>query len=231
MAKVLVVEDDPGILLGLVRNLEFEGYEVASARTGEAGLRLALERLPDLLILDINLPDLSGFEICKLVRREGLTVPILFLSARGAERDKVDGLKLGGDDYITKPFGIQELLARVQAALRRARRRDGTDVPFSFGPYRVDFVQRRLFCHDREVEITDREFALLAYLIGNAERALDREKILREVWGYGYEGTARTIDNFITRLRKKLEVDPTQPRIIVTVRGHGYRFCPKGDER
>ncbi|MFN0057518.1 MAG: response regulator transcription factor [Planctomycetota bacterium] len=228
MAKILVVEDDPGILLGLVRNLEFEGYEVTSTQSGAEGLRLALEGLPDLILLDIMLPECSGYEICKLVRREGLATPILFLSARGAERDKVEGLHLGGDDYITKPFGIQELLARVKAALRRARIRGGTHAPYQFGPYRVDFEQRRLQREGLEIEITDREFTLLAYLIGNAERALDRDKILREVWGYGYDGTARTIDNFITRLRKKLEVDPTRPRVIVTVRGHGYRFCPGG---
>ncbi len=225
MAKILVVEDDPAILMGLVRNLEFEGHVVSSAARGEEGLQLALDEHPELIILDIMLPDIDGLEICRTVRKEGISSPIIFLSARVDERDKVDGLRLGADDYITKPFGVQELIARVDAALRRSRMRDGTDRPYLFGDFSLDFNQRRLFRDQNEVEITDREFTLLSYLIQNRERALSRERILRDVWGYGYEGTARTIDNFITRLRRKLERDPRRPELIVTVRGHGYRFC------
>ncbi|MGE3165062.1 MAG: response regulator transcription factor [Planctomycetota bacterium] len=226
--RVLVVEDDPGILLGLVRNLEFEGYDVVSGRTGEEGLRWALDRPCDAIILDVMLPDMSGFEVCRLIRREGIQSPVLFLSARGEERDKVQGLQLGGDDYITKPFGVRELLARVEAALRRSRIHEGTDRPYRFGAFEIDFTQRRLFHQDQTIDITDREFTLLSYLVRNSERALSRERILQEVWGYGYEGTARTIDNFITRLRRKLERDPRRPRLILTVRGHGYRFSPAG---
>ncbi|MEM7168208.1 MAG: response regulator transcription factor [Planctomycetota bacterium] len=229
MAKnLLVVEDDQGILMGLVRNLEFEGYEVTSAQNGDDGLRLALDEPRDLILLDVMLPGIDGFEICRLLRREGVRTPILFLSARGEERDKVDGLRLGADDYITKPFGVQEVLARVEAALRRAEMREGTDAPFPFGPFHLDFRERRLLRDDAEVEITDREFTLLSYLVRNAEKALSRERILREVWGYGYEGTPRTIDNFITRLRRKVEADPRRPKLIRTVRGHGYRFSPDG---
>ncbi len=225
--RILIVEDDAGILLGLVRNLEFEGYEVSSAKTGEEGLQLALDTRPELVLLDVMLPDIDGFEICRVLRKEGVESPILFLSARGEEKDKIEGLGLGADDYITKPFSVGELLARVEAALRRSRIRDGRAKPASFGPYAVDFSQRRLTRQGKEVEITDREFTLLEYLVRNANRALSRETILREVWGYGYEGTARTIDNFVTRLRRKLEEDPRQPRVILTVRGHGYRFCPE----
>ncbi len=228
MARILVVEDDSAILMGVARNLEFEGHTVDSATRGEEGLQLALDTNPDLILLDIMLPDLDGLEICRWLRREGQRAPILFLSARGEERDKVEGLKLGADDYITKPFGVQELLARVEAALRRSQIQDGTDQPFRFGRFSLSFQERQLYEHDELVEITDREFRLLSYLIQNRERALSRELILRDVWGYGYEGTARTIDNFITRLRRKLERDPRTPTLIVTVRGHGYRFCPEG---
>lgn len=227
MARILVVEDDAAILMGLVRNLEFEGHSVESARTGEDGLRLALDDPPDLLLLDIMLPDIDGFEICKVLRKSGQKTPILFLSARGEERDKVEGLRLGADDYVTKPFGVQELLARVQAALRRASIQEGTDLPFDFGPFSLDFEERRLYRDGVDVEITEREFTLLSYLVKNRERALSRDKILKDVWGYGYEGTARTIDNFITRLRRKLEQDARHPKVILTVRGHGYRFCPE----
>lgn len=226
MARILVVEDDAALLMGLVRNLEFEGYTVESARNGEDGLRLALDEPPDLMLLDIMLPDVDGFEILKVLRRSGQKTPILFLSARGEERDKVEGLRLGADDYVTKPFGVQELLARVEAALRRSSIQEGTDLPFEFGPFSLDFQERRLFRAGVDVEITEREFTLLSYLIKNRERALSRETILKDVWGYGYEGTARTIDNFITRLRRKLEQDARRPKVILTVRGHGYRFCP-----
>lgn len=228
MARILIVEDDPGILLGLVRNLEFEGHEVLSTKDGEEGLRLALDERPDLLLLDIMLPGLTGTEICRLVRKEGIETPILFLSARGEETDKVDGLRIGADDYMTKPVGVKELVARVDAALRRARVREGVERPFSFGPFHVDFGARRLTRNDEEIELTEREFLLLSFLIRNAERALSRDAILREVWGYGYEGTARTIDNFITRLRRKIEEDPQRPTCILTVRGFGYRFVPHG---
>ncbi len=227
MPNILVVEDDPGILMGLARNLEFEGYTVRTAKDGEEGLRLALDSPCDLVILDIMLPGIDGREICRLIRKEGIQTPILFLSARAEERDKVDGLRLGADDYITKPFGVRELLARVEASLRRAKIREGTSKPYHFGPFALDFEKRRLYRDDGEVEITEREFTLLSYLIRNADRALSREKILRDVWGYSYEGTARTIDNFITRLRRKLEDDPRKPLLIQTVRGHGYRFNPE----
>ncbi|MEE8143206.1 MAG: response regulator transcription factor, partial [Planctomycetota bacterium] len=202
-------------------------HQVDSASCGEEGLRLALDRHPDLVILDIMLPDLDGFEICRLLRRQGIQIPILFLSARVEERDKVEGLHMGADDYITKPFGVRELVARVDAALRRRAIQEGTDHPVRFGPYSLDFRMRRLYRGQREIEITDREFTLLSYLVRNAERALSRETILNDVWGYGYDGTARTIDNFITRLRRKLERNPRHPRLILTVRGYGYRFCPE----
>ncbi len=231
MARIVIVEDDAGIRLGLVRNLEFEGHEVHAAATGEEGLRLSLDTNPDLLLLDIMLPDIDGMEICRLVRRERRKLPILFLSARAEEADKVEGLRLGADDYLTKPFGVKELLARVEAMLRRARISDGTDEPIAFGPFRIDFGERRLYRHGKLIDITDREFTLLSFLVRNSERALSRDAILREVWGFGYEGTARTIDNFITRLRRKVEENPRRPRRILTVRGHGYRFSTHRDRR
>ena len=229
MPRILVVEDDAGIRLGVTRNLEFEGHEVMAAATGEDGLRLALDERPDIVILDIMLPDIDGREVCRLLRREGVKIPILFLTARTEEQDKVEGLRLGADDYMTKPFSVRELAARIDAILRRARINDGTDEPLEFGPFRLDFAERRLFRHGKRIDITDREFTLLSYLVRNSERALSREAILQEVWGYGYDGTARTIDNFITRLRRKLEENPRRPRRILTVRGHGYRFSMTPD--
>lgn len=227
MAKILVVEDDPGIRLGLVRNLEFDGHQVLATASGEEGLKLALEENPDLMLLDIMLPEIDGLEICRIVRKEGIDTPILFLTARHEESDKVAGLRIGADDYITKPFGVRELLARVEAVLRRARKRDGTDKPYSFGKFEVDFIGRRLKKSGTDVELTEREFLLLSCLVTNVDRALSRDAILREVWGYGYEGTARTIDNFVTRLRRKLGDDPLEPRLIRTIRGFGYRFTPQ----
>lgn len=227
MARILVVEDDPGIRLGLVRNLEFDGHQVIATSSGETGLKMALEENPDLMIFDVMLPEIDGFEICRIVRKEGIDKPILFLTARHEETDKVEGLRIGADDYITKPFGVRELLARVGAALRRARKRDGTDKPYCFGDFEVDFIRRRLKKSGTDVDLTEREFLLLACLITNVDRALSRDAILREVWGYGYEGTARTIDNFVTRLRRKLGDDSHEPRLIRTIRGFGYRFTPQ----
>jgi DNA-binding response OmpR family regulator len=221
---VLIVEDDPAIATGLSMNLRHDGHAVLVARDGDEGLRMALgEPEPDLVILDIMIPLRNGFEVLEAVRRRGSRVPVLVLSAKGREADKVRALDLGADDYVTKPFGLQELLARVKALLRRTE--PGGD-RVVFGEVEVDLPGRRVTRAGREVQATPQEFRLLAHLIEHPGRACTRASLLDAAWGYDYEGTERTVDNFVRSLRVKLERDPEHPRHLVTVRGHGYRFDP-----
>jgi DNA-binding response OmpR family regulator len=222
---VLVVEDDTSIALGLRINLEAEGYVVLSAEDGEKGLEMARDSRPDLLILDVMLPRLNGFQVLQAVRREGLTMPIIVLSARTGEIDKVTGLELGAEDYVAKPFSLAELLARVRAALRRGPR--PIETPRSvhaFGDVRLDVSARTATRSGAPVEMTATEFDLLLCLIEARGVALSRDAIFTRVWGPNHHGTPRTIDNFIQQLRTKIEVDPQRPRHLVTVRGIGYRF-------
>ena len=223
-ARVLVVEDDEAIRVGLSKNLEFEGYDVALAADGESGLRMAVDDQPDLLILDVMLPRMNGYEICETLRGRGIDTPIIFLTAKIQESDKILGFDLGGDDYITKPFSVRELLARVKTVLKRARSSD--EEPFAFGEIRVDFTAQQVWLKGEEISLTTKEFELLRFLIRSEGKVLPRETILDKVWGYDYYGTSRTIDNFINRLRQKIGEDSDCPRFIVTVRGVGYRFQP-----
>jgi DNA-binding response OmpR family regulator len=223
--RVLVVEDDSSIALGLRINLESEGYEVLSAEDGEIGLTMARENDPDLMILDVMLPKLNGFQVLQTVRREGLMMPIIVLSARTAEMEKVTGLELGAEDYVAKPFSLAELLARVRAALRRGPRVVETPRTLHvFGNVRVDAAARTITRAGATVEMTATEFDLLLCLIEARGAALSRDAIFARVWGPNHHGTPRTIDNFIQQLRAKLESDPQRPRHVVTVRGVGYRF-------
>jgi two-component system alkaline phosphatase synthesis response regulator PhoP len=228
METVLIVEDDPSIRLGLQKNLKFEGYDVLTAADGERGLELAIDRPPDLIILDIMLPKISGFEICKTLKKNNINVPIIVLSAKDQDIDKIMGLDLGADDYVTKPFNVRELLARINSVLRRKRRydRERTSESFAFGPFTLDFKGQVLLRDDDPIDTSVREFKLLRFLVENRGKVLDRREILNKVWGYDYFGTARTIDNFITKLRQKIEEAPDRPRHIVTVRGVGYKFLP-----
>jgi DNA-binding response OmpR family regulator len=226
METILVIEDDPSILLGLRKNLEYEGYQVLVAKDGEEGLAMAFDQSPDLILLDIMLPHVNGFEICRSIRRHEPTVPILIISAKDQEIDKIMGLELGADDYITKPFSVKELLARVKSAFRRTRALEGEDKPFVFGVTEVDYAGRVLRVHGEPVECTPKEFDLLRFLIRNKGRVLSRDQILNKVWGYDYYGTPRTIDNFIQKLRQKVENDAQRPDHIQTVRGIGYKFVP-----
>jgi two-component system, OmpR family, alkaline phosphatase synthesis response regulator PhoP len=221
-AKILIVEDDVAIAFGLERNLRFEGYEVQVATDGERGLQMAIDGRPDLIILDIMLPRVSGYEICQTLRKNGIAIPVIFLSAKNREVDKVTGLDLGGDDYITKPFGLRELLARVKTILRRVREEPG--VTKTFGDIEVDLSGQVVRKKGREVGLTAKEFELLKFLIHRPGKVLTRETILKQVWGFNYFGTARTIDNFINRLRQKIEDDIEDPKYILTVRGTGYKF-------
>jgi DNA-binding response OmpR family regulator len=220
---VLVVEDDASIRLGLQMNLETEGYTVLVAEDGETGLELARSARPDLLILDVMLPKLNGFEVLQKLRAEGYRMPIIVLSARTGEMDKVTGLELGAEDYVAKPFSLAELLARVRAALRRgpselpSRKRE-------FKGVRIDVDARTVTRDGQMVDITATEFDVLMCLVEAKGRALSRDAIFRRVWGPNHHGTPRTIDNFVQQLRAKLEEDPQAPRLLMTVRGVGYRF-------
>jgi len=222
---ILVVEDDPSITLGLQMNLEAEGYEVSIAIDGEDGLARAVSANVDLVILDVMLPKMNGLEVVKAIRSQGNHVPVVMLSARGAEMDKVMGLELGAEDYITKPFSLAELLARVKAVLRRdGIARKSAERLVRAGDLQIDSGLRQVLRAGELVPLTATEFDVLWCLVEASSRVLTREDILTRVWGVGHHGTLRTIDNFLLQLRTKLESDPAEPEHLLTVRGVGYRF-------
>jgi len=222
---ILVVEDDPSITLGLQMNLEAEGYEVSIAVDGEDGLARAVAVNVDLVILDVMLPKMNGLEVVKAIRGQGNHVPVVMLSARGAEMDKVMGLELGAEDYITKPFSLAELLARVKAVLRRdGIARQTSEQVVRAGDLQIDSGLRQVLKAGELVPLTATEFDVLWCLVDASNRVLTREDILTRVWGAGHHGTLRTIDNFLLQLRTKLESDPAEPEHLLTVRGVGYRF-------
>jgi DNA-binding response OmpR family regulator len=225
METVLIIEDDPSMLIGLKDNFAFKGYKVLTAADGEKGLDAALNARPDLIILDIMLPKINGYEICRLLRQEGLEMPIIMLTAKGEESDVVLGLNLGADDYVTKPFSINELLARAAAFLRRTRKSETADL-VEFGDLQLDRAARRLTRNGEEIELSPKEFNLLTYFIEKTGRALTRDEILNAVWGYDCIVTSRSVDRFVTTLRNKIEPDPANPVFIHTVRQVGYRFDP-----
>jgi DNA-binding response OmpR family regulator len=223
--RILIVEDDESISLGLRMNLEAEGYDVQVAVDGEEGLALAASGGIDLIILDVMLPKVNGFEALRKLRAEQHTVPVIMLSARGAEMDKVMGLELGAEDYITKPFGLAELLARVKAVLRRdGLSRQRVDAVVHAGELTIDSSTRQVARAGTPIELTATEFDVLWCLVEAQGRVLAREEILTQVWGAGHHGTLRTIDNFLLQLRSKLERDSAEPEHLLTVRGVGYRF-------
>lgn len=222
MPKILVVEDDTTVRETLVLNLQAEGYDVRSAMDGEAALSLAREINPDLIVLDIMLPKLDGLTVCRILRRQS-QVPIIMLTARGLETDKIVGLESGADDYIVKPFSLGEFLARVRAALRRGQSEIAKSELVS-GDLRVDLLSRRVHLGEKELLLAPREFDLLAVFIRHAGAVLTRDMLLARVWGNDYLGDTRTVDVHIRWLRQKIEKDPSNPEYIVTVRGVGYRF-------
>lgn len=222
---VLIVEDDESIAMGLEMNLSAEGYRVLVATDGESGLAQAKDPGIDLLILDVMLPKLNGFELLRMLRADRHTMPVIMLSARGAEMDKVMGLELGAEDYITKPFGLAELLARVKAVLRRDAIARGDDTnPVRAADLEIEPARREVRRGGQLVELTATEFDILLCLVNAGGRVLTREQLQATVWGPGHHGTPRTVDNFILQLRTKLEESPTNPHHIITVRGVGYRF-------
>jgi DNA-binding response OmpR family regulator len=225
-ATVLVVEDDRALSLGLAMNLRRVGYRVLTAADGQTGMRQAFDARPDLIVLDVMLPGYNGLEILDELRRRGVQVPVLILSARGRTAQKVEGLELGADDYLTKPFELSELLARCEALLRRRRTERAQEPEMVFGAVRIDPVGRSVTRDGQPLALSAKEFDLLCLLARAPGRVFDREAILDKVWGFGFAGTARTVDNFIRALRQKVEPDPSRPRHIVTVRGVGYKLEP-----
>ena len=232
MITILTVEDDPAILRGLSDNLRFEGYEVVTATDGETGYHLQRERKPDLILLDLMLPRMSGLELCRKLRAEGIQTPILMLTARSEEPDRVLGLDLGADDYVTKPFSVRELMARVRALLRRSQPGqegvDGAGLPddLRFGEAEIDFRSYEARLGGEPVEMTRKEFAVLRYLAARAGEVVTRDDLLNHVWGFESYPSSRTVDNHVAGLRAKLERDASQPAHIKTVHGVGYKFVP-----
>jgi len=229
MKRILVVEDDAAILRGLRDNLTFEGYEVVTASNGADALRLIDCDRPDLLVLDVMLPAMSGFEVCRRMRRAGVETPVLMLTARGQEVDRVMGLDLGADDYMTKPFSVPELLARVRAILRRTHPERPMPDRLSFDDVAIDFVGFEATKGEDLVQLSPKEFGTLRLLASRPGEVVSRTELLHEVWGFERMPTTRTVDNHIASLRAKLEDDPGNPRRIVTVHGVGYKFVADGD--
>ncbi len=224
MEKILIIEDEESILMALTDDLALEGYEVASARDGLQGLSMAKEKAHDLIVLDIMLPKMDGFEVCKQLRQAGVTTPILMLTAKSQEIDKVLGLELGADDYVTKPFSPRELIARVKAILRRVKTtREEFDI-YNFGDVEIDFKKYEVKKKGQPVYLTTLEFSLIGFLIKHKDQVLDRSAILDGVWGQDVFVLPKTVDTHIGHLRKKIEDDPANPRHIIGVRGIGYKF-------
>jgi two-component system, OmpR family, alkaline phosphatase synthesis response regulator PhoP len=219
--RILVVEDDLSILSGLSMNLRYEGYEVLQAQDGRTGLQKAVDERPDLVVLDVMLPEMNGYQLVRELRSRGNDVPVVIVSAKGSETDKTTGLDVGADDYVVKPFGLQELLSRIKAVMRRRYR--GGEV-LAFGENAVDLVSKSATRAGQLVEMTAQEFRLLQHFLIHPGRTFSREELLSGAWGYDYDGTPRTVDNFVRQLRLKFEPDPDRPRYFLTVRGLGYRF-------
>jgi DNA-binding response OmpR family regulator len=223
--RILIIEDEQDLIKGLKLNLSDEWYDVDSAINGVEGIRKAIEGKPDLIILDIMLPEMDGFEVCRNLRKKNIEIPIIMLTAKGEEIDKILGLEMGADDYITKPFSIRELLARIKARLRHSER-EGNAIPrqYSFNDVEIDFTQYTVKHKGKELELTSLEMEILKYFVVHRGEVISRNDLLDKIWGYSSYPTTRTIDNHILKLRKKIEEDPSHPKYILSVYGGGYRF-------
>ena len=224
MTKILIVEDEPNMVAGLRDNFEFEGYQVITAPDGVAGLERALSDSPDLVILDVMMPRMSGLEVCKYLKAKRPSTPIIMLTARGQEVDKVVGLELGADDYVTKPFSIRELLARVKAVLRRVQNLPKNGDHYTFGDVEVNLKSCQVSRKGKPLDFSSKEFELLKYFLTHSGEAVSRDQLLEDVWGYDRFPTTRTVDAHIVRLRQKLEPKPDDPHYFLTVHGVGYKF-------
>lgn len=226
MPKILVVDDEQNMRTGLKDNLEYEGYEVDTANDGEEGLKKILANNYDLIILDVMMPKKSGFDVCKETRKNGITTPIILLTAKGEEIDKVVGLEIGADDYVTKPFSLRELLARVKAILRRSDNliMDNESREIKIGKLTIDFNSYKATLKNKDVAMSHKEFEILRYLWKHRNATVSRDDLLTEIWGYDETPTTRTVDNFILKLRQKIENDPNHPQVILTVHGIGYKL-------
>jgi DNA-binding response OmpR family regulator len=223
--QILIVEDEPNMRLGLKDNLEFEGYQVTLADNGTDGLRIILSQRFDLILMDVMMPGISGLDVCKRARDKGVETPIVLLTAKGEEMDKVLGLELGADDYVTKPFGLRELLARIRAILRRGTPTPGSKTQaIKVGKLTVNFESYTAESGGTPVRMSHKEFEILNYLMQHKNEVVSRYDLLEKVWGYDESPTTRTVDNFIVKLRQKVEADPNDPRIILTVHGTGYKL-------
>jgi len=224
LRRILVIEDEPDMVLGLRKNLEWDGFDVVAAPDGETGLSLALGDHPDLILLDIMLPALSGLDVCRRLRNNGLNTPVIMLTARGQEIDKVLGLEIGADDYITKPFSIRELVARVRALLRRTSTETTQSDVYRFGNIELSFSRHKAQKNGQALELSPREFGILKYFMLHRGETVTRDQLLDEVWGYDNFPLTRTVDNHIARLRQKIENNPAEPTYIITVHRVGYKF-------
>ena len=224
MPKILVVEDEPNMILGLKDSFEFEGFEVITAEDGNEGFAKATTFKPDIILLDIMLPKMSGIDVCRKLREAGDEVPIIMLTARSQEIDKVVGLEMGADDYVTKPFGIKELVARIRANLRRATKQIVQVDGFSFNDIEIDFKKYQALKNGKKLDFSSREYEILRYFIQHLEEIVTRDQLLDEVWGYSSTPITRTVDNHIAKIRQKIENDPSDPKHLITVHRVGYRF-------
>lgn len=223
---ILIIEDDISILRALKDNLSIEGYQVITATDGREGLSAALNKPVDLLLLDIMLPGMNGYEICRRLKKEKPDLPIIMITARGSEMDTVAGLDMGADDYISKPFSIPELLARVRALLRRSSDEATEIESYTFGQVSLDFKKHEATVKQKPVDLSSKEYAIMKYFIEHANEVVHRNDLLEKVWGFDITPTTRTVDNYILELRKKFEQDPSKPRHLLTIRGAGYKFVP-----
>ena len=224
MKTILIIEDDISILKGLNDTLDYEGYIVIKETNGIKGMKLALDKKIDMILLDIMLPGMNGYEICRKIKKEKPELPIIMISGRGSEMDKVSGLDIGADDYVTKPFSIPELVARIRAIFRRLVQIEHIPNKYSFGNVSLDFKKLQAFRNNQEIILSGREFAILKYFIQHEGEAIHRQDLLSDVWGYKSTPNTRTIDNFVLNLRKKLEENPSKPKHIISIKGIGYRF-------
>ncbi len=224
MAKILIVDDEPNMRLGLRDNLEFEGYEVDSAPDGEEGLTKIIDNNYDLILLDVMMPKMSGFDVCKAIRKKGVTTPVILLTAKDQEIDKVLGLELGADDYVTKPFSLRELNARIKAVMRRGENQSPVNGKVQIGKIEVDFRGYTALENEDSISMSHKEFEILHYLWNHRNKIVSRDDLLEKIWGYEESPTTRTVDNFILKLRQKIEKDPNHPQFIITVHGIGYKL-------